>query len=96
MRKALACFSLVLGLTALVPDTFAQEKMTFPQGHEEFYSELSTLMTKYPKSAEQFSLRDKCKAPPQTKSSHHACCEWSCPWGQPASRDCKCNQQCLE
>ena len=97
MRNLIAIVIAVFGLIALAPHTtVAQEKMEFPAGHAQFISELSKLMAKYPKSAERFALRDKSSPPNQTKSAHHACCEWSCPWISSNPRDCRCSQICKE
>jgi hypothetical protein len=92
--SALVACSLLAGVSASM--SFAQQSTQegpeFPKGFEGFLSDMAQLMKKYPLAAETFSLRDS-SAKPKPKSSHHACCEWSCDWG---SVNCKCNKQCLE
>lgn len=75
-----------------------EQKIAFPKGFNGFLADMAKVMKKYPKAAQQFSLRDSSTAKPEPQSSHHACCEWSCDWSPPGSSSthCQCQMQCPE
>lgn len=68
-----------------------QEATAFPREHQGFLDELSAIMKKHPKAAEQITLRDKVERTDKHTGVTRACCEYLCNWDH---SDCSCVEQC--